>query len=173
MFNGSFRGSTCSSYPQAGLSQCSLSKSTQQDEWNECNLWVYSGILNGLLHQIYHLLEPLMQFFQPNNNVDNRKETWIITLRLNSKSVLYTISAFLSSYARYAKSPSLSSVLLQSLCPTARSRDVRKNVRWLQQGLLVTVRVGMRSAQMERRAKVSSSKQWPPSGKYLIRKSAK
>lgn len=79
-------------------------------------------------------------------------------------------AAFPCSYADYAKNSFLSSVPLpsfvspQSLCPTARSWAVRKTVRWLQQGLLVTVRVVMRSAQMERHAKVSSSKQQPPSG---------
>lgn len=37
-------------------------------EWSQYNLWVYSGMLNGLLHnyaQIRLLLEPLMQRFQP------------------------------------------------------------------------------------------------------------
>lgn len=81
--------------------------------------------------------------------------------------------AFLCSYAHNAKNSLLSSgplpsfFSLQSLCPTARSWAVRKAVRWLQQGLLVTVRLVMRSAQMERHAKVSSSKQRSPSGLWI------
>lgn len=73
-------------------------------------------------------------------------------------------ATFPSSFVHEAKDSTLFPVLLQSSYPTAHSEDVRKTVPWLRQGPLVTVRLGMRSAQTERHAKVSSSKQWLPSG---------
>lgn len=70
-------------YRHAWLCACQIVPSSMNEmSDHQYNLWVYCGMLNGLLQnyaQIQLKLEPLMHSFQLSNNVSNRKETCLMS----------------------------------------------------------------------------------------------